>query len=105
MTNKWQQAIEPCVPRVQEIITSIALLIPEPDQRKLLDLLFVAWDREGKNALNLEEFRNFKISIEPLDTQSPPLRRSARAFVIPHTPRGTVPQLNNPNRGAMTLMA
>ena len=57
-------------PRVQEIITSIALLIPEPDQRKLLDLLFVAWDRDGKNALNLEEFRNFYSYVRCSDPNS-----------------------------------
>ena len=60
----------------------------------------------GNRALRAK--KRIKISIEPPDTQSPSLRRSVRAFVIPHTPRGTVPQFNNPNsstRGAITLMA
>jgi len=51
----------------QELITSIMLLIPEPDQSKMLDMLFNLWDRDSDGKLSREEFCMFYAYVRGSD--------------------------------------
>eukprot|EP00802_Teleaulax_amphioxeia_P004327 Tamp_04331.p1 GENE.Tamp_04331~~Tamp_04331.p1 ORF type:complete len:794 (-),score=155.13 Tamp_04331:646-3027(-) len=54
----------------EEMITSVAMLVPDADQKQLLELLFRVWDRDNDRKLSREEFCRFYTYVRSKDPNS-----------------------------------